>query len=406
MLAATVRSLDLAAAAALARRGTGKATDQLPLLGHVHVAPADDGRALRLTATNYELAVSVSVPAEVESWDAICLPAQVLAEWAASLRDVPVRLTADGEHTVLRFAAGQHRTWVNGLGVEEFPPLPLVDGDPIASVDAAEFAEAVEQVSLCAAASNDPNVSPVLSGVLFECQGQRLTLAATNGHWLAERHLDLDGETDVRTTRVIVSAKHLREVARAVNDDRVRIQVHRGTVAGQGLLSGRANHLVFRVGDDVLVSSRLIEGEFPEYRAVIPTSWATYVSAPRVPFLLTLRTAAVVVGGREGILRLLAGEPETPDGPVLELWSELPDVGGDETTVIGAEARGPVVDAWYAARYVTGALGAIRDDSVELALNGPLQPGVIRPAGRDDLVFVIMPVRTPDGAPPWGRRGH
>jgi DNA polymerase III subunit beta len=404
MLEATVRSLDFAAGLALVRRATGKPTDQTPLLGHVYVSPRDDRRALRLTATNYELAVSVTVAAEVGDWDAICLPAQVLGDWAGSLRDVPVRLVADGDNAVVRLNAGTHRTWVNGLGVEEFPPLPRVDGDVIASVDAAEFAEAVGQVAVCA--STDPNAYPVLTGVLIECQGQRLTLAATNGHWLAERHLDLDGETDAQTIRVIVSAKHLREVARAVNDDRVRVQILRGEVAGHGLLAGVTNHLVFQVGDDVVISARLIEGEYPNYRVVIPTSWRTHVSAPRVPFATTVRTASVVVGGKEGVLRLLAGEPETPGGPVLELWSELPEIAGDETTVLGAEARGPVVDVWYAARYIGGALDAIRDDSVELALNGPLQPGVIRPGGRDDLLYVVMPLSPIEGAPAWGRRGH
>ncbi len=372
-LRCTVSPGALSAALALASRAVS-ARSTLPVLSNVLLETQAEG--LRLTATNLDLTVSALVPATVLQEGRITVPARLLSEYVASLDETPCTLQVDERTQVLRVSCGTLTTNLHGIDAVEFPPLPVRDAEAALEVDAALFQQGVAQTSV--AASGDEQ-TPVLTGVLLQIEDGRVTLVATDRHRLAVKRLDVEvrDESAARGS-VIVPARHLSEVARAVSPARPRI----------GIAFSESRNQVFFTMKDVEIASRLIEGTYPNYAQVIPADSATKVVLPTEVLRRSARTAAVLARDAANPVRLRAAPGE------LELRAQTAEVG-DHDAPLAARVEGEEVQVAFNARYLLDALQAIDADEVELGFNGPLQPAALRPHGRDDFLSVIMPVRIP-----------
>jgi DNA polymerase III subunit beta len=372
LMKCTVSPSAVAAGLALVSRAVSPRST-LPILSNVLLETVAEG--LRLTATNLDLTITTTVPAEVAREGRVTVPARLVTEYVASLAEAPCTLELDPATQVLRVVCGIHRTNIHGIDAVEFPPLPARDAEPVVRLDAAAFDAAIGQTTV--AASSD-EARPVLTGVLLQLEGDRVTLAATDGHRLAVRRLAHDGGAELSAGSVIVPARHLQEVARAITAARPTVEV---------TLSASRNHVFFSMRD-VEVSSRLIEGAYPNYAQVIPASQSTTVTLPAATLLRETRTASILAKDAANVVRLAVGEG------TLTLQAQTAEVGDDEAP-LPAAVTGDGVQIAFNARYVLDALGVIDSEEVALGFNGPLQPGVIRPVGRDDYLYIVMPVRVP-----------
>jgi DNA polymerase-3 subunit beta len=177
---------------------------------------------------------------------------------------------------------------------------------------------------------------------------------------------------------VIIPSRHLTEVARAISPQRPTVEIS---------FSQARNQVFFTVGE-VEVSSRLIEGNYPNYAQVIPSESTTTVSLSTAALLREAKTASVLARDAANPVRLRVGEN------TLTLVAQTAEVGDDEAP-LEASVKGDDVQIAFNARYVLDALNVVGADEVELSFNGALQPGVIRPVGQDDYLCIIMPVRVP-----------
>ena len=346
----------------------------LPILSNLLLETASDG--LRVTATNLDLTITATVEAEVAQDGRTTVPARLLTDYVGSLAEAPCTLELNPSTQVLRVSCGIHKSNIHGIDAVEFPPLPARDGDATIEVDAAVFGAAIAQTAM--AASSD-EARPVLTGVLLEMEGDRLTLAATDGHRLAVRSLDVVVHGDPPAGSVIVPARHLSEVSRAVTAARPTVSIS---------LSQARNQVFFAIGRDLEISSRLIEGTYPNYAQVIPGESRTMVKVPTAALLRETRTASVLAKDAANPVRFKAAEG------TLTLVAQTAEVGDDEAPLT-ADVQGEEVQIAFNARYVLDALGVLGTDEVQLAFNGSLSPGVIRPVGADDYLCIIMPVRVP-----------
>jgi DNA polymerase-3 subunit beta len=320
----------------------------LPVLSNVLLETEAEG--LRVTATNLDLTISALVAATVLEEGRVTVPARLLAEYVASN--------------------------LHGIDAVEFPPLPARETAPAFEVDAAALQQAITQTAV--AASGDEQ-TPVLTGVLLHVEGSELTLVATDRHRLAVKKLEAQVLTEgVVSGTVIVPARHLGELARAINPSRPRV----------GVAFSDARNQVFFTLRDMEISSRLIEGNYPNYTQVIPAHSTTTVVLSKELLLKSAKTAAVLARDASNPVRLRAGKGE------LELLAQSAEVG-DHDAPLPAKVEGEDVQVAFNARYLLDALQAIDGDDAELSLNGPLQPAVVRAQGRDDYLCVIMPVRVP-----------
>ena len=346
----------------------------LPVLGNVLLETTSGG--LKVTATNLDLTIAATVPAEVERDGRTTVPARLLNEYVASLAEAPCTMELDPSTQVVRLSCGVHRTNLHGIDAVEFPPLPARDSDSAIELDSPVFANAVSQTAM--AASGD-EASPVLTGVLFQVDGDRLTLAATDRHRLAVKTLDVRSSGDKPFAgAVIVPSRHLSEVGRAVNPTRPTVSIS---------FSEQRNQ-VFFILKDVEIASRLIEGNYPNYAQVIPGESTTTVKLPTASLLREAKTASVLARDAANPVRLRVGDN------TLTLVAQTAEVGDDEAP-LHANVKGDDVQIAFNARYVLDALNVMDSEEVQLSFNGSLQPGVIRPAGRDDYLCIIMPVRVP-----------
>lgn len=344
----------------------------LPILGNVLLETRETG--LRLVATNLDLTIAATVAAEVSGEGRITVPARLLSDYVATLGEAPCSLSVDPAGQTLRLRCGRHRSTLHGIDAVEFPPLPGRDAETLLQLDAAVVERAIGQTVV--AASGD-EARPVLTGVLLELEGEQLNLVATDGHRLAVRRLQV-GDAAGAPLSAIVPARHLAEVARAITPSRPGVALS---------VSAQRNQIFFDLGD-VEISSRLIEGSYPRYAQVIPEDTATRVRVPQAELLREMRTAAVLAKDAANVVRLSLSED------TLVLSAQTAEVGEDEAA-LPAKVEGPGLQIAFNARYVIDALSVVESQEVELGFNAPLSPGVVRPVGRDDYLYVVMPIRVP-----------
>jgi DNA polymerase III subunit beta len=323
----------------------------------------------RLRATDMELGLDVGLEAEIEGSGAVVLPGRLLVEVVRSLPDGPVTLALREAERDVEITAGSSRFHLRTLPADDFPRFPEPEGDPI-ELPAAALQETINRVAR--AASRD-EARPVLTGVLVTTEGDQLTMVATDSYRLAVKRTKLEAPVD-NGLEANVPARALRELARlidAVGDEALRVWLTR-------------NQALFRVGT-VSLSSRLIDGQFPNHRQLLPESFEHEVKLPRSELLEVTRRVSQLAQ-RNAALRLSFSEGE------LVVSAETPDLG-DAREGLPAPYTGELLEIGFNPEFVRDGLESIDADEVVLKLISPLRPGLLEPAGSDDFSYLVMPIR-------------
>jgi len=342
----------------------------LPILNNILVQTADEG--LALTATNLEIGIRKVVAAQVINEGSTTVPARLITDFVSTLPDLELTMELDEQTQTLSLRCGRFDTHIKCIEAEEFPPSPRPDEGDRLTVALDEMLRAVEQTQM--AASTD-EARPVLTGVLFQIQGTKLTLAATDGHRLAVRKLDALRADEIDAS-LIVPARALGELARALKGEGTDLEI---------IVSKAGNQVFFRAGT-AEVNSRLIDGNYPNYSQVVPTKSSTIVSAETSELMQTVRAVSLFAKDSANVIRFKAASTG------LNLSATTNEVG-DSQAEIEAGVDGADIQIAFNARYVLDALSVLNNDKVELQFNGPLSPGVIKMPGKEDYAYVIMPIR-------------
>src|SRR5579864_4528866 len=248
----------------------------VPILNNVLVS-ARAGR-VSVRATDLELTLENSIGADVQEEGACTVPARLFSSYLANLPAARLQMQGNASRATLKCERSNYEFFT--LPPEEYPPLPEGTSGAEFRVDAKAFREAAGAVTF--AASGEEARGAVLMGTLLEIEGQTLTMVATDGYRLARFELPLT--EPVRTaTRLIVPARALGEVMRVAS----------GGVIEATVLGGQANQLVFNTGD-VKVIARLVDGQYPNYKQVIPQQFDKHVTASTEKLLAGLLRAEVV----------------------------------------------------------------------------------------------------------------
>ncbi len=342
----------------------------LPILNNILIETTSEG--LALTATNLEIGIRKVVPAEVAMEGSTTAPARLLTDFVGTLPDQDLELSLDGATQSLGLRCARFDTHIKCIEAEEFPPGPRPDEGDRLEVPLEELIKAVEQTQM--AASTD-EARPVLTGVLVHIEGGNLTLAATDGHRLAVRKLPAQGAGDLEAS-LIVPARALAELARVLKGEPGRVEV---------IISKARNQIFFKAGNSEL-TSRLIDGKYPNYAQVIPSKSSTKVRVATAELTQTVRAVSLFARDSANVIRVKAHA-----GAVI--LSATTNEVGDSRAEMPADVEGSEIQIAFNARYVLDALGVIGEDEVELLFDGPLSPGLLRPPGKEHYLYVIMPVR-------------
>jgi DNA polymerase III subunit beta len=354
----------------VSRAVSGRST--LPVLANVLLKTEDAG--LKLTATNLEIGITAWVPGRIDGEGTLTVPARLLTDVVNGLpAGERVDLEADG--TALRIKAGRFQTHLRGIDAEEFPVIPSPGERPTTRVSQGALRKALSEVTFAAATDE---ARPILTGVLTRLSGDRVTLAAADNYRIAVKSLPI--LDPVEDTSLVVPARSYTELMRVLNDSDDPVEI---------MLASSKSQILFHL-EGVDLVSRLIDGQFPNYQQVLPTSHATRAVADRDELLKAVRLSALIASSAANVVKLSL----VAEGPGSITIAAAADVG-DATGEVEAAVEGDAVQIAFNARYLQEALQNVDADQLALEFSGPLSPGVLRPTSDEDYVHVIMPVRTP-----------
>lgn len=322
-----------------------------------------------LAATDGEMGLRTALDAEVEAPGAVLLPGRLLSDLARSLSDTSVRIELRESERDVEIRSGDSSFHLRTLPAEDFPTLPAEAGEPL-TIPAPALAETIELVAR--AASRD-DMRPVLTGVLVSAGDGEMTMVATDSYRLAVKRTELadgvGGELEAN-----IPAKALRELGRLVTADGIE------TVS----VSLLPNQAVFRAGG-VLLDTRLIDGQFPNFRQLLPESYEHDVRLPRAELLDVVRRVSQLAQ-RNAPLRLAFSQGE------LKVSASTPDIG-DAEEAMPAVFEGDPLEIGFNPEFLRDGIESVEGDEVMLRLISPLRPGLLQPVGNEDFRYLVMPIR-------------
>lgn len=348
---------------------TVSANTTLPVLKNVLIEPGTD--AIKLSATDLELGVEVLVPASIQEGGTLTVPAKTFSEIVAALPEADVSLAAD-DHNNLLICCRRSEYRIHGLSAEDFPSLPEVGGSVCLQIPQPLLREMIRQTAL---AASDDDTRPILTGVCVVLTEGQLRLVATDTHRLAVRTAKV--AESAGDTTVIVPVRAMNELMRVLGDNpesSVQVRIDQ-------------NQVLFRT-ERVTLVSRLIEGQFPRYERVIPSTHSRRLTIQREELLSSLRRARIVARDASAKDRVVL----STEGENLILTAEAGDLGrAHEEFEIARE--GDDISIAFNASYMLDVLGVLTCEGIFLELTEPLSPAVVRPIDGDDYLMVIMPMQ-------------
>jgi len=320
-----------------------------------------------------EIGINYWIGSKVEEQGSLTVPARLFAEFVSSLPHGNIEL--QGLDSILTVKSPHYESKINGISAEEFPLIPTLTNDPALTLNGAIFRDALAQVVVAASADE---ARPVLAGVYMYIEDEALFIVATDSYRLAEKRLELP-EGAPAAFSVLVPARTMQELVKLLGDSEGDVEVYVDD-----------NQVMFRTGD-VEVVSRLIEGQFPPYRKIIPESADTSFDIETAELAKITKVASLFARESAGSVRL-----EIKSEGEVSVVSNDSEVGGNKSSA-ECEVNGEDGEISLNARYLTDALAAMKSPMVTVAISGKLSPCVISPAGEDatdDYLHIVMPLRT------------
>ena len=336
----------------------------LPILSNLLIKAQKTG--LTMTATDLDVGVQGFIEAEVEQVGGSTLPAR---RFFSIIRELPandVRIEIDSKN-IASIRSGQYVSKIVGLPEDEFPPLPKFDESRLFTLKQADLKDGLKRTAY--AISTD-ETRYVLNGVLFAFKDNKLTLVATDGRRLAL--MDIDAEiTAEQEVSLIVPAKAVNELQRLLKDE------------GEVTIKIGQNQIAFELNSALLIS-KLIEGNYPNYRQVIPAETKERVTLERESFHNAVRRVALLTSEKSNSIKLVLTKNN------LDIVANSPEIGEAKET-IAVKYSGKEFTIAFNPELLMAPLRNLADDEIYLDLIDEMSPGLIRTKG--PFLYVLMPMR-------------
>ena len=356
---------ELERAVGIAERFTGKNV-ALPVLGHVLLAAEDN--SLIVTGTNLEHAVQFRVPARVARPGQISVPAKVFSSLLQSLGDEKVE--AEGERGNLHIRTQSRESRLNGANPDDFPIIPKIKKTEVFSAEAAQLARSLSK-TLPAVSTSE--FKPELSGVFFKAGKDTLTLCATDTFRLAECAVPLAKDHAGPHTPFIVPHRAAQELARILEGEEGDVSLILGD-----------NQLLAETGRGKVIS-RLIDGNFPDYKAIIPTHFTTSVHLERDDIIRGVRTSSIFAS-KLAEVTLRFGQKQ------VQIAAANPEIG-EYRTEHAAALNGKEIAMSFNWRYFLDGIQALEDEEIFFGCNQESSPALLRNKSHTSFSYVVMPIR-------------
>jgi DNA polymerase-3 subunit beta len=337
----------------------------LPILSNVLLKI--EGNRLSVAATNLDIAISCQLGAQVQSEGSLTVPARLLQDFVNGLPAGVIELEQDDQ--LLKVTTDSYKSVINGVAADEFPVMPAIEGGTSWSISAPLLKKALQQVLV--AASNDES-RPVLTGVYFHTVDGVLYMAATDSYRLAEKRLVELSEA----VQLLIPASALHDVLRIISD-----------FEGEMHVVHDDQQVQFRAGDVELVA-RLIEGNYPDYRRLIPSAFATTATLPRSELINITKVSSLFARESAGSIVVSVDEPSES----IWIHAVASQLGENNATLkVDAKGSGSIT---LNSRYLLEGLQVFDAKAVQVGFNGKLEAVMITSSEADDYLHIIMPLKS------------
>ncbi len=341
---------------------------QLPILSNILLRT--DGKRLLIAATNLEIATTQYIGAKIAKPGAITIPARLISEFVSSLPKGTIELKIVGEN--MHISSGKYHSIINGVIADDFPELPTINEENSVtySINVEEFKQAVSQTIIT---SSSDSTRPVLTGVYWHSHEGWIYLAATDGYRLSERRL-VETKSEVAA---IIPTQTLQEVLRTIADTSETIDV---------LFD--ESQVRFRINEAEVIS-RLVDGNFPDYRQLIPPSSDIVAVMNKQEFNRVTKISGLFARESGGSVTVTVDG----DAKTVSLHSIASEMG-ENTSELDAEVTGSG-QVTLNSRYLSEALGVLDADQISFSFSGKLSPCILKSTKKDTNYYhVIMPLKS------------
>ncbi len=337
----------------------------LPILSNV-LLKTDNNRLL-IAATNLDIAVSETIGAKITQKGSITVPARLMQDFVSSLPSGNLEL--DVVDNKLKLTAERFDSTINGVSAEDFPVMPTIEGGQEIEFESKEIKQTLQQVLFSASADE---ARPVLTGVFFSAEKNKLFIASTDSYRLAEKCL----KKEMKDTTLLVPAQSLQELLRALKDDSEKVVVTFDDQQARFKVSG------------IEIVTRLVDGKYPDYKKLLPKSYETTAVLSRQSLNEITKVSSLFAREAAGSITLNIDESKSEIN-ISSIASQV----GENTASAEAEVTGSAVITMNS-RYILDALQAFEGTTIQINVNGKLDPCVLTDPNDSSYLHVIMPVKS------------
>lgn len=340
---------------------------QLPILNNILLTTEKGG--LKIAATDLEIGISTWIGAKIENEGAITIPSRMLLDFVSNNNDEIINLKTKNE--TLCLSSKKFQAELNGIKAEEFPKIPNLLKNNSIEFSALELKQAINLVNFACAFDD---TRPVLNGVLFKFENQKIKLAATDSYRLAEKILLTDKPIKEKK-ELIIPNRGLNEVARIISEDDEKVEIYFSD-----------NQAMFKISETQIVT-RLIEGSFPDYEQIIPKSNNLEIIVATNEFASALKMASLFARENANNIKLKIKEPNS-----IEIHAASPQLGSEVSKIEG-EVKGKELEIAFNAKYLLDVLNNLNFEKIIFSLSDRFAPGAIKGIGDQSYLYIIMPLR-------------
>ncbi len=337
----------------------------LPILSNVILKTI--GTRLSIAATNLDIAITSYVGAKVSKEGAITVPGRLMQDFVSSLPGGVINLSLDDYK--LHIETEKYKSIINGISASEFPVMPAISKGSKWSISGDVFKNGLQQVVI---ASSGDEARPVLTGIYLHSFEGKLYAVATDSYRLAEKVLTKSAQE----VNLLVPASAMQDLLRILTDYNEMVEITHDD-----------QQVLFKAGDAELVT-RLIEGNYPDYRKLIPKTFATSATVKRADFINITKVSSLFARESAGSITIAASESDKQIS-IRSVASQL----GENTASANGNITGES-EITLNSRYLLDALNVLNAEEVTFGFNGKLEPCVLKEAGAKDYTHVIMPLKS------------
>ena len=361
---------DLANALVTVQKAISTKPSSTPILSGIYLS-AEEGNILTIQATDYELAIVTKIKANVEQPGKTVISGKFFTDIIKKISGDSINIEMDTETKKVKISSEHAQFTLVTMPHDEFPTIKPLIGTNFIKLNSSQFKDIIKQTTF--ACSTDEG-RPLFTGCLFEIQDGQFSMVATDTHRMAIKTMAFENATE--NVKIVIPAKILNEIVRIIGNDE----------AGEITILWQKNEISFAFAD-VYIKSRLIDGQFPNYRNVVPVIHTLEIKINRTNLINVVERVSLLSSGIYNVMKMSCS------GDNVIFSTSNPDIGR-ATEVISAEISGPEMEVIFNSRYILDIVKHLESDEIIIKLNGPSAAALIESPLDPNYKYVITPVRT------------